>query len=315
MKTTSIFCLWLKAFLLSVILIMSHANASAQNDERVGTNKFIVAKDIATPVTVKTSAGTYSISGGEEIKGDFTYYEAMDANGNKVWPNVSYEHKTGQPITRTYSFTMTYDNQEVESTEDGEYEEDNSAGTEQPTAVKQKQLIDPNEIPHNNYYSDKTVELINDIPHFISSADWSGVHLAWSVGVSRMFGEFTELRLTSNDENAFVMYAGVGKDWLFKGDNSHKISWYGGFGFMQSFDDSQLTIGCSFSENAVRADYSLNIDLEYRLYVGESKRFGFFGGLTAGMGNFKGVVTYKEDEEPFPGKFVWDARLGLAVRI
>lgn len=315
MKTTSNYCFWLKACLISFILLISHAYASAQNDERVGTNKFIVAKDIATPVTVKTSAGTYSISGGEEIKGDFTYYEATDANGNKVWPNVSYEHKSGQAITRTYSFTMTYDSQSNDATEDGEYEEDTTVDAGESTVVKQKQLIDPNEIPHNNYYSDKTVELVNDIPHFISSADWSGVHLALSMGVSRMFGEFAELRLTSNDENAFVVYAGIGKDWLFKGDNSEKISWYGGIGFMQSFDDSQLTIGCSFSENAVRADYSLNIDLEYRLYLGESKRFGFFGGLTAGMGNFKEVVTYKEDEEPFPGKFVWDARLGLAVRI
>lgn len=315
MKTPRIYFFVLKACLLSLFVILIHTNASAQNDESVGTNKFVVGKAVATPITVKTSDGTFSIYGGEVIKGDFTYYEATDANGKRLWPEVSHEYKTGQSPMHIYSFTLTYDSQNNEQVDGGEYENVAPDDTEQPMTVKDRPLIDPNDMPHNNYYSDKTVDIVNSIPDFVSAADWSGVHLALGIGASRMFGEFAELRLTSNDENAFVVYGGVGKDWLFKGRNSEKISWFGGIGFMESFDESQFTIGLSFSENAVRADYSLNVDLEYRLYMGESKRFGFFGGLTAGMGNFKEVVTYKEDEEPFPGKFVWDVRLGLAVRI
>ena len=80
-------------------------------------------------------------------------------------------------------------------------------------------------------------------------------------------------------------------------------------------DLTQMTFGFSFSDNAVRADYSLNFDFDYRYYFDANYRFGFFGGLSLGIGNFKEVVTYDEETEPFPGKFVWDARVGLTVRI
>lgn len=73
-------------------------------------NYFEVSKNIAKPVTIKTSKGTFKIYGGERIDGNLSWLEAYDANGNKIVNNTPYKTDIGtnKPTIRYYRFSMLY---------------------------------------------------------------------------------------------------------------------------------------------------------------------------------------------------------------
>ena len=321
--------LLLSFFLLTISLSAFGFNSNDDNDY---VTVFKAGDEVCTPITIKTPYGTYTLTSELRIPKALSWWEAFDCQNRKIMDTGgSVSVGTGQTTVRTYELTTlfpTTSNQNESDENESEYDDtdssyDNSTdyitddSETQPTNNKHKPLIDPSTIPSNNKYSDHTVSLINTLSDGVRGMDWSGMHLGISVGASRMFGEFAELRLMTSNEYAFTTYGGVGKDWLFKGRNSDKMNWFVGFGFMYGDDEdqSQMTFGFSFSDNAVRAAYSLNFDFDYRYYFDANYRFGFFGGLSLGIGNFKEVVTYDEETEPFPGKFVWDVRVGLTVRI
>lgn len=70
---------------------------------------FKVGGNICTPVTLKTSRGTYTLYNVLKIKESFTWFEAFDCNGNKIMnPGSSHSYGTNEPTIRTYVFTTLY---------------------------------------------------------------------------------------------------------------------------------------------------------------------------------------------------------------
>lgn len=322
-----------RTLLLSFFLLTQSLSAFGlkANDDNDYITIFKVGDEICTPVTLKTPYGTYTLTTELSIPKSLSWFEAFDCQGRKLMDTgASVSYGTGQTTIRTYNFTTLFPSLQNKSENEDNVSDDNANSSSdinsdynaddsesQPMNIKKKKLIDLSDMPSNNKYSNQSISLLDKCIDGVQVVDWSGMHLGISVGASRMFGEFAELRFMTSNEYAFTTYGGVGKDWLFKGRNSDKMNWFVGFGFMYGDDEdiSQMTFGFSFSDNAVRADYSLNFDFDYRYYLDANYRFGFFGGLSLGVGNFKEVFTYDEDTEPFPGKFVWDVRVGLTVRI
>ena len=333
MRLSNECCSILRTLLLSFCLLTISLSAFGfnSNDDNDYVTVFKAGDEVCTPITIKTPYGTYTLISELRIPKSLSWWEAFDCQNRKLMHGEStVSVGTGQTTVRTYVLSTLFPStsNENESDDNGsEYDTDSSYDSSsdydtddsetQSMNNKHKPLIDPSTMPSNNKYSEHTVSLINKVTEGVGMMDWSGMHLGISVGASRMFGEFAELRLMTSDDYAFSAYGGVGKDWLFKGRNSDKMNWFVGFGFMygENEEPSQMTFGLSFSDNAIRSGYSLNFDFDYRYYFDANYRFGFFGGLSLGVGNFKEVVTYDEETEPFPGKFVWDVRVGLTVRI
>ena len=280
--------MWVLAILLSCALPVA-----AQET----VHKFVVGGDVRPPVSVSTSRGTLSVVNGTVVEGNFTVYSATDALGRKVVSSVSVSTSTGKAVVRTYTYKSVYEESK------SPYDEDTQAQDDSPS------------IPSSgNIVRDNTERLVSSGLGGIGGVDWSGAHVQFNLGVSRMFGEYLELRVTTDDEAAFALYGGVGKDWAFKGDNSDRVLWFAGLGFAQGMGDGQLMLGPSFSENAVCEGFSLQLDVDYRYYLGERRRFGFFGGTSLGIGRFRDCISYDSEHEKFPGKFVWDLRCGISLR-
>ncbi len=135
-------------------------------------------------------------------------------------------------------------------------------------------------------------------------------NLSFNIGASRVYGEFARLKTCLGGAGGYTLYGGVGKDWLFKGANSDKLSWHVGVGYYGVFgynQNQEFDWGVTISETPVCEGYALDMDLVYTYYFSRSKRFGFFVGAGFGGGNLEGST---DDFE-----FLWDIQVGLSVKL
>ena len=261
----------------------------------------IVSGNLSTPITVKCSNGeTYKVWDEYRINELTSVSSAYDYNGNQiVVPGSSYDRKTGTNgyHYRYYRFSMLYDSSSSSSS--SSY----SSGS-------------------SNYSSNSGYNVGRNIGAGLASLEaisasyedgnaYPGLHLA--LGASKSYGEFARLRMCAG---GFMLYGGIGKDYLLDGVNSDKLLWHAGFGLYFSFGgyepNSDISFGFSFAENAAWEGKSMMIDLDYTHWFGESQRFGVFAGGGIGWGNLKNALDTDSDEHT---KFAWNVEVGLTVRI
>ena len=140
------------------------------------------------------------------------------------------------------------------------------------------------------------------------------------VGASHAYAEFARLKwmIGGGSGMGLVLYGGVGKEFIFdiKNENmldewtNHKrLPWHAGIGaffITDSYNNSHdLTLAMTFTETPAITNYAIMMDLTWSKYFGSSNRFGFFIGGGIGMGDTK-------DKD---GKFMWDANIGIAVKL
>ena len=233
MRLSNECCSILRTLLLSFFLLTISLSAFGfnSNDDNDYVTVFKAGNEVCTPITIKTPYGTYTLISELRIPKSLSWWEAFDCQNRKLMNSGStVSVGTGQTTVRTYVLSTLFPStsNENESDDNGsEYDTDSSYDSSsdydtddsetQSMNNKHKPLIDPSTMPSNNKYSEHTVSLINKVTEGVGMMDWSGMHLGISVGASRMFGEFAELRLMTSDDYAFSAYGGVGKDWLFKG--------------------------------------------------------------------------------------------------
>lgn len=267
-------------------------------------NVFKVGGDICEPVKLKTSKGTYTVRGAITINGNLSWFEAYDCQGRQIInPTGSTSVRSGQPTIRTYVLKTLYNS--------------SNSNTSGNTNTYRREV------------QENTVNVVgNAVSHLGSSVGqmaYSGMgysavgypNLTLNLGASRMYGEFARLKACLGNAGGFILYGGVGKDWIFNSDNKDKLSWHGGLGYYGIWgddDEQEFNMGITFSETSVCSGYALSLDLLYNYYFGNSTRFGVFGGLGLGVGNLKEAFKTEEGEK-FGGKFVWDITLGIAIKL
>ena len=265
-------------------------------------NVFQVGGDICEPVTLKTSKGTYTIRGSITINGNLSWFEAYDCRGKQIVnPSGSVSTRSGQTTTRTYVLKTLYNNDNSNPYGDSYYNERQEKTT-------------------------STVEnVMSNLGNSMGQMASAGMgipaagypNLSFNLGASHMYGEFARLKACLGDAGGFILYGGVGKDWIFNGNNKDKLSWHSGIGYYGTWgddDEQEFNMGITFSETPVCPGYALSLDLSYNYYFGESTRFGVFGGLGLGVGNLKDAFATKEGDK-FGGEFVWDITLGIAIKL
>ena len=136
-------------------------------------------------------------------------------------------------------------------------------------------------------------------------------------GLSRAYGEFIGLKWCIGGESGLALYGGVGKDWLFNGDNHEKMLWHAGLGMYTSLegDVDDLSIGITYSESAIIKE-TLMLDIAYSRFFGDGQKIGFCVGGGIGYGN---IGSLKEGEDgkliTRDTKFVWDLKIGIAFKL
>lgn len=287
-------------FRLSILLLFVPLLVSAQDVICV----FKVGSDICEPVTLKTSDGTYQVRGSVTFDKSISRFEAYDCQGRQIVnPIASTYLRTGQPTIRTYELKTLYE------PESGRSSYDDSGDGWREVQETTDRVVESTMTNIGDHMSSMANEGI-----MIPAAGYPNLTL--NLGLSRMYGEFARLKACLGDAGGYLLYGGVGKDWIFNGKNKEKLAWHVGVGYygVWGYDDEQeFNLGITFSETPVCPGYALSMDLLYNYYFGRSTRFGLFGGLGLGVGDLRSVFTSTGNE--FGGKFVWEVTLGIAVKL
>ncbi|MDE5987508.1 MAG: hypothetical protein K2H16_09585 [Prevotella sp.] len=299
-----------KSFKTWTILLSLLLAASMEMKAQDVINYFYMKDEVCPPVTLSTSDGTKVVNNGDRIDGKISIYSATDCNGNKILDISSDKTsiRTGQPTVNEYIFSTLYPTT------------DNSAGSysEDYYAEPYSNSSAGSDIGHT------VVESVNKLAEGMgnmarnSSPATGYPYLALDLGISRMYGEFARLHCCLGGDAGFQLYGGIGKDWIFNGDNKDKMSWHAGLGYymvLGYYEDQQFDFGITYSETAVIAGGAITCDLGYRYFLGRARRLGFFGGMGFGVGNVKDCFKERYENEKFPGKFVWDVQVGVCVKI
>lgn len=142
-------------------------------------------------------------------------------------------------------------------------------------------------------------------------------NLTAQVGLSRVHGEFIRAKACLGGQTGYVLYGGVGRDWLFDaknekylGPNAKKLGWHAGLGYYGGDLNGETATGefslmMDYAETPMVNNGSLNLWLEGTWYFGVGGHLGAFGGLGYSIGNFK-----KEEKQKY--NFIFE--IGLAYR-
>ncbi|MCM1079856.1 MAG: hypothetical protein NC344_09155 [Bacteroidales bacterium] len=299
-----------KTTVTKVILILSLLFSMEATAQEV-INYFYMKAPVCAPVTLSTDNGTMMVNNGDRIDGNIRIHSATDGNGNKILDITAdkVDTGTGKPTVREYTFQTLYPSGNTYGGNDDTYSYDEPAYGSAPPSSGMGDVVTGG---LNNLAEGMRAMTRNAIP--VSGYPY----LALDLGMSRMYGEFARLHICLGGDVGFMLYGGVGKDWIFNGDNKDKMSWHAGVGYygvLGSYEEQQFNFGVSYSETAVIEGGALNFDLGYRYFFGKSQRFGLFGGAGFGVGNVNECFESRSENEKFPGKFVWDIQLGICVKI
>lgn len=278
------FTVW--AFLFSLFFV-----ASMEIKAQDVINYFYMKGEVCSPVTLSTSNGKIVVRNGDRVDGNLRIYSAKDCGGNDILDITPDKTSTGtgKPTVREYIFSTLY-----------------SSNSNSGTSVYNPPVSKGNQ---DKGYSGGNVSP----PEFITGYPYLGLDL----GISRMYGEFARLHCCLGGNYGLQFYGGIGKDWVFNGENKDKMLWHAGMGWYGVFGDDenhQLNLGIAFSETAVIEGGAMSFDIGYRCFLGETKRFGIFGGTGFGYGN---IFNYMKSETPSIEslKGIWDIHIGICIKI
>jgi len=142
--------------------------------------------------------------------------------------------------------------------------------------------------------------------------DPSYPNITVQVGMSRVHGEFIRGKACLGGAGGFVLYGGVGRDWIFNPKNSDYIgpdakslAWHAGAGYYFGGDNGEFNITMDYARTPMVENGSLNFLIDGTWYFGVNNHLGAFGGLGFSLGNFKA-------EKP-KVNFIFE--IGLAYRL
>lgn len=266
-------------------------------------NVFYLGSNICGPVCIKCSSGTFYVNNGDQVEGNLMYMEAFDCSGNKILdvsPDET-QYSSGRGTTRIYRFEYLYPNSGTEETESGGYISEDSYSS-------------------GSNYGDATSDLATNVATGLTNLMSSQIYISvggypygsLSVGTSRFYGEFARLNILLGGKSGFSIFGGVGKGWLFDGENKDKMAWHVGFGgyiswgwdsWEESTQAFRLDIG--FGESPIVFNKGMVCDFVYEHFFGETQRFGVFGGVGFSLGDFKAKDPVID----------WNIQAGVSVKL
>lgn len=280
--------------------------AAAQSE----INHFAVGSNICTPVKVKTSRGDLFYLYGEErtIVGRITWVEAWDCEGRKIM-DLTPDRKSfssGKPSEYWYVFNTLYPQEDNRKT-------DNSNSSTSSSSYRSSDA---------SFGSSVGTAISTWITRGSGGSYSKGYpNFQFNVGLSRAYGEFARLRWYTGGDQGFLLYGGIGKDWLLNGDNKDITSWHiglGGYGELRG-DYEDIAIGISMCETPIVKGGALMLDVLYSYYFDKGTRFGVFAGGGIGVGNLRSVKTVKrngrEHTDWSHAKFLWDVSVGVSLKL
>lgn len=208
-------------------------------------NYFQVSENIAKPVTIKTSLGTYRINGGERIDGNLYSVSAYDANGNQIVQNTPYKTETasGKPTVRYYYFKTVYNSS---------YNNNHESNTNTRATT----------------WADK----MGNAAVRASSVPMEGYpNLQVKFGYSLLAAEALSVKIQLGGMGGFNLTGGVGKN-LFRNDPGLSM-WYGGVGYYGGDEINDFSFNVLIG---VDDDILLCGELEYSHFFDAVPRFGLF---------------------------------------
>lgn len=269
-----------------VFLVLSSQAYSQNNEYYEIINYFEVSSNIATPVTIKTSKGTYKIYGGERIDGNLYSVTAYDAYGNKIVQNTPYKTSSGtsQPTIRYYRFTSVYSSQQSNSY--------NSSSESNYGSSFGSRMAD---------YASRAAQISMDgYPNLQIRAGWS-LH----------FGEMLTAKAELGGVGGYVIAGGVGKNYFMDDEPVEKLSWYVETGFYGGDENNDISFNVILGRNQLASKLLIGADLEYSHFLEDYPRIGFYIAGQWGvywetdMGSFKDFFT----------KAAWDIRVGVSWKL
>ena len=129
--------------------------------------------------------------------------------------------------------------------------------------------------------------------------------LSVDLGMSVYYGEYARVNFATPGMTGFMIFGGIGKDWIFNWKNSDKLLWHAGLGMLLNIEASHFHLGMAFGENPLCYNYGLLCEFVYHQVFGDYRPFGFVLGAGVGPGNFKA-------KDP---DLVWDVQVGFAVKL
>ncbi|MBR3682270.1 MAG: hypothetical protein IKL67_02525 [Tidjanibacter sp.] len=260
-----------------------------------------VGKNIAMPVKVHTSNGTYTITTYEtRINGNISVNSAYDANGQQIMVQGSVSGGTNQATVRYYDLTQTY------SSSSSNYS--SSSGSSYSSSSVSSSVRSSG----SNFYS-------NAMSAASSMMFVSGDGLPYfgvEVGYSRFCTYFVRPRLALGESGGFLLYGGVGKDDVFKKHGgSEEVYWHVGLGSYVSDEvntiETGITLGtnpmCNTSEYDdpdIYGGWGFVLDARYSFTI-PGTLFSFYAGAGIGVGW----------TERGSAQFIYDLHAGVSVKL
>lgn len=207
-------------------------------------NYFEVSKNIAKPVTIKTSKGTFKIYGGERIDGNLSWLEAYDANGNKIVNNTPYKTDSGtnKPTIRYYRFSMLYNSSSTTPTKTPSPTNNNNRGTEIGKRIGQSL----NDFASKGYYK--------------QTKGYPNVQVR--IGYSMDKYEFIGLHYEDGGMGGWYLQGAIGKTMTAIGTDE-KLKWMAGIGWYGGNEhntvDFGMFLGTGFTKGIEVFENSKNI--------------------------------------------------------
>lgn len=272
-------------------------------------NYFSADGDVCLPVRVKHSRGEFTFSyNGYRVDGPINYVEAWDCQGRKILDTTpdsggGYSTDKNKPIVYEYVFTQLYPqspNNNNSYQDDIDYSQDYNNQTNSPTNG-------------SNWIEDLGKKV--DVGRHRYDPAYSNI--TFQAGLSKVHGEFVRAKACLGGMTGFVLYGGIGKDWVFDaknedfiGPDAKKFCWHAGMGFYGGDLNGVTTNGefallMDYADSPLAKGGTLNIWLEGTWYFAAKGHFGAFGGIGFSWGNIK-------DEKHPITNFIFE--VGLAVR-
>lgn len=254
---------------------------------------FSARGDVSLPLTIKTNKGDYVIKrNGESITGNITIWEVRDGNGRKVMDTTADRQKATSTMSEYwYDFQYLYADSSQGSGSSSSESTSSYSSSGNPFEGLFSGLA-----PSGNYDDDC-------YPNFTMQA-----------GLSNVYGEFIRAKGCLGGETGFVMYGGIGRDFLFsaknpdfKGPHAKKsMTWHAGIGLYRAFTGGEFVFTCDYAETPLVENGSLNFWLGGTWYFAAEDHLGAFGGIGYSGGNLK-------QGEKMKGNFIFE--VGVAYRL
>ena len=113
-------------------------------------------------------------------------------------------------------------------------------------------------------------------------------------GISRVHGEFIRGKFCLGGAGGFVLYGGVGRDWIFNpknyeyiGPDGKRLAWHAGAAYYFGGDNGEFNLMADYAQTPMVENGSLNILLDGTWYFGVNNHLGAFGGIGFSLGDFK----------------------------